>query len=343
VFSVFLLLVLSNILNALKIVTLVATDRHDDPTFSNKATLFGTLAIDNRVRYCFAQPENVTCSLYNHRQVAEHPKRLKLETISYEVFLSMTAEKPSPILWLDADALIIRPNLDMSNVCSDGYDVGLAHDLGNSMGKTQLNTGVILFCPTERAVQLINRAVQRMSQLAKVSDQRVFNRLIGKNVVANLKIKVLPRELYNAFPQVNSQSWNIMKQPEGDEGQFTEIVHFAGQFSGEDVETGKITDFELLLTSFQEFLTRHLTFLRSLSNSDIPISFKVVNAPLLSCSAISTSQAIKIVQDASDSIRVCLSFVSEVFDDIERSQRSRSCLTKAKGKIEKLWSCTKIN
>ena len=337
-FSVFLLLTLSNILNAIKIVTLVVV-RQDDPTFSNKTTLFGTIAIDNRVRYCSAQPENVTCSLYNHKQVAEHPKRLKLETISYEVFLSMTAENPSPILWLDADALIIRPISEMSRVCADGYDVGLANDLAKSMGRTQLNSGVVLFCPTERAVQLINRAVQRMSQLAKVSDQRVLNRLIGKNVVANLKLKVMPRELYNAFPQVNSHSWIIMKQPKGDEDDLTKIVHFAGQFSGEDIETGKITDFELLLKSLQEFLTRHMMFLCGLSYTDNPISFKVVNAPLLSCTATSNSQAIKIVQDASDTIRLCLRLVSEVFDDIERSERSRSCLTKAKNTIEKLWYC----
>ena len=51
-----------------------------------------------------------------------------------------------------------------------------------------------------------------------------------------------------------------MQRGEGDEEAHSKLVHFAGQYGGADNETGEL-DSAVMLISFKEFATRHLTFL----------------------------------------------------------------------------------
>ena len=323
----------------LKVLTMVTLQNEHDLT---KMSIFRAVALDNRIRFCDAT--NTTCALHNLR-LPMHAKLSKMEVISSELFLESLAPEPQQIVWLDADALITAPTHNMATVmhCQDGGDLGLAHDYQHN---SKFNSGVMFLCPTEKTAQFVSRVVQRMSQQKKGSDQRVVNRLISSRAVPDLRVVVLDRVKINAFPSIahSAQEWAAMQLPAGDQDIETKIVHFAGQFGGGDLTTGKEEEGVLLLSTI-EFLQCHLTFLRLLAPKPLKqtIQFRLANAPEgLHCVAVSRDRAVRIVDEAAQALKVCAKQVSSVFDDILREIQSKNCLRIAKNSIEQLWRCSRM-
>ena len=332
----------------LKLLTLVTLDNENE--LNNKVVLFKSIAIDNRIRFCHLNSRATTCSLFYSNNSPREAKLAKMSAVSEALFLEASREQqqptnPDPLLWLDADALITSPRHDFSTAVScASTDIALSKDIGQYSNK--FNSGVMILCPKLRTISLISKVVERMTQFGKKSDQKVLNRVLGSKAVANVTVADLPRIEFNAFPTIAGDEWALLRNPKGDEvpGK-TKIVHFAGQFGGADLTTGKADDPGVLLLSSREFLRRHLAFLRLCladqgDHAAKPIPFALANAPgQASCTAVGTDRAISLLESQSQVLSSCLDRSSQVFDDNARDRIAQACLKGVRDAVAGLWSC----
>jgi len=74
-------------------------------------------------------------------------------------------------------------------------------------------------------------------------------------------ITVLNKQQYNAYPTM-PYLWSIMRRRPGDQRRDTKIVHFAGEYGGSDIETGKPDILTTLLSLVTICNTHHLFLLK---------------------------------------------------------------------------------
>jgi tRNA (uracil-5-)-methyltransferase len=314
------------------------TERHGVGKFDT----LKNIAVDNRLRYCQFHNATTSCAIYTVQ--SSNPRLTKLETISAELFQSVSSGSGlrRVILYLDLDTLIIDPRITFDHtLSSDDTDVGMALDL-DAPG---YNTGVVFLRANSRNFAFISEAIKSMNHHGKRSDQRVINRLLSKTA-PRVVIATLPRTLYNAYPVFSDERkamWSTMRLPVGDETSSSLLVHFAGQFAGGQLENGK-ADPLLLLLAAEEFFLRHLSFLRRVEESSersIPQRFVLDRqSSKVICYPVTISIAIKIVEQAKTALGLCITKAVAIFDDTERELIATKCLRQAGTSTRKLRVCT---
>jgi len=119
-----------------------------------------------------------------------------------------------PIVWLDADAIIVKP---IDDAMTDDYDVGVTMRRQEERGSTPtpeitgyLNAGVVFFNITDKAYEFINLWESRRVSLSPPNDQYALNELVMEctdltdyNRVFvrddGIRIKIFNCEDYNCF------------------------------------------------------------------------------------------------------------------------------------------------
>ena len=235
-----------------KLILLVPSMDNNEESAISKSRLLAPLVLDNRRRYC---------SLTNIHLVEEtlkagseaSAKKFKTEVIAR--VLKKAIEEES-CLWLDNDVLIVDPKWEAFDSKLKMKDIAMCKDEGDD---DRYQSGVIYARANGATRAFFDDLALQMKQ--ESSDQRTLNGLLQKkNKVVGVTITDLNKSIYNAFPHISSAEWKNMQRGEGDEEAHSKLVHFAGQYGGADSETGKV-DSMVMLISFKEFASRHLTFL----------------------------------------------------------------------------------
>jgi hypothetical protein len=110
----------------------------------------------------------------------------------------MVAYPLSPLVWLDADARVLRrPDL-FEELADSGMDLA-CHWLRRPGREPELLSGTLFFGATEGAARIVGRWCQKCLDQPEVWDQRSLASVLNEPELACLKITVLPESFCYIF------------------------------------------------------------------------------------------------------------------------------------------------
>jgi hypothetical protein len=166
-------------------------------------------------------------------------------------------------------------------------------------------------------------------------------------------LKILPRQIFNAFPHMHDQIWAALGNPQGDElgsqagdTNGSAVVHFAGVYGGSYIETGQFDPVITILT-MKEYVSRHIRFMRdALRHVSIALSSHVSRRPRKNQIFSRLLQKLRIEMPRFVSLEKYLeSCVKSVFSDTDieiANSKALACMDAAVQKLETVLPKTQV-
>ena len=196
-------------------------------TTSHKSVLFSKDMIrDNRLDY------SRVCGVIPF-VVGLHPKAEgRSKKWSKVAWLMDLLRRYDTVLWLDADAFIVKPKCAWLK--HNKKPVSISYD--QAQGNRTINTGVMVLRNT--SLSLLSRVWENNDDGKGESDQRSFNKVLRRE-----DVHILPPK-FNSFPVPVRQCPGFLPPPKlkDQDRIFKDAVvrHFAGQYGGGRVMDGKV-------------------------------------------------------------------------------------------------------
>jgi len=143
------------------------------------------------------------------------------------------------LVWLDADAFIIKP---LGGILTDDYDVGVTMRRQRERGKSRfpnmwgyLNTGVIFFNHTDKASEFIDKWEEKRLTLVPQDNQYALNELVREVTDLTEYDKVFVRDDGIRIKVFRCEEYNCFYFQEGISDE-AKILHFKGRYRSEYYE-----------------------------------------------------------------------------------------------------------
>jgi len=301
---------------------------------SFKADILKYLSIQNRLRYCVKH--DIKCVIGIGK-----PKRGKLNRLfklnrsrvrkdKYAILSSRYLKVSwilhllncdvQKILYTDEDAFITKSfnaqsvfNSLLSTTC-----LGLTPDITYD----RYNTGVMFVKNCQSTLKLFNKLMeihQIETEIENHSDQLILNRLIDNS---NYNIQNISRTVYNSHPKMDEPYWKLLGLDNGDETVKSSIVHFAGIYGGQRIETGSEDPVIMLLTMKAAIIRHKGTYQQSIFESNIYFA--------------DSQESVMILNDMLQSLNECIAYVFGLLDNTKAEGIATECLNNATSTSMKL-------